>query len=250
MAKPRISSLAIVTATAGADCAQACMESWRSLAAYEYPTYTIKNIWGVVPAYAQGVRQALDRTPVSAVLCLHDDLLIEEQDWDLKVLDALDRGVRFGGFGGAVTLGAENIYRTPYDPMQLARGGFVSNMRDAEAHGVRSTVKQPCVCFDGYSQLGTSDWFGAAWNELERLGFKHHAYDSALGCLARRARVKAGELIPVACHHYGGRTAVLNTDYHAWAKQYGGDAGLWDESHRIMYDAFKHELPLRLTRAR
>jgi len=251
MAKPILSSLVIVTATVDPVRALPCIDSWRHQAQYEYWIDLVDGRdKSVVQAFAEGVHHAFADKETEAVLCLHDDVLIEEQGWDRRILDALDRGVKFAGFGGAVTLGAENIYRLPYDPMQLARGGFVSNMRDAEAHGRRSTIQQPCVCFDGFSQLGTKDWFDDAWQELVRLGFRHHFYDGALGCLARRVGIRYGELLPVACHHYGGVTAVADPAYQAWAKTQhpDGDQGFWAESHRIGYEAFRNELPLRLTR--
>jgi hypothetical protein len=249
MAKPYLERLALVTATLNIEQSAECLESWATLAAYRYPTFVIKGEYGVVPAFAEGVRLAF-QNGAQAVLALHDDVLIEEADWDLKVLHALDSGYTFGGFGGALTLGAEDIYRTDYNPMQLARGGFVSNMREAEAHGRRSTFPQECVCFDGFSQLGTKAWFGRAWEELEKLGFVHHFYDGGLGCLAKRYGAQPGVLVPVKCHHFGGRTAVANTDYHQWAKEQvvGGDQGFWEDSHRIGYEAFRNELPLRVPR--
>lgn len=272
--KPKNSQLAIVTATVDPQQAEACFASWERTSAYACSSYIVYSRFspepltpqridhtrkapyaavitrhggGVVPAFAEGVAHAF-RDGAEAVLCLHDDVEILEQDWDLRVLDALDLGVRFAGFGGATSLGSADLYRTPYDPMQLARGGFVSNMRDAEAHGRRSVVPVPCVVFDGFSQLGTKDWFGEAWQVLVGLGVVHHFYDGMLGCLAARAGVQPGVMIPVACHHWGGRSAVGNAAYQAWAREQTpeGDQGFWQQAHRIGYDAFSDCLPLRV----
>lgn len=275
--KPALSSLAIVTATLDPLRATPCFHSWMRHSRYALPVYmvwsrlserhetpaltqavtgvfegaahlTIINRvgGGVVPAFASGVESAF-ADGAEMVLAIHDDVLIEEPDWDVTVKLAMHGSQGFAGFGGATGAGAADIYQTPYNPMQLARSGFVSNMRDAEAHGRRSTERVPCVCFDGFSQVGTADWFGEAWKTLDRLGLVHHAYDLALGCLARRAG-KRGVMLPVKVHHFGGMTAVGDPNYQAWAKTQtpAGDQGFWEQAHRIVFEEFKDCLPLRL----
>jgi hypothetical protein len=243
--KPVNARLAIVTATLGED--SPCVQSWSRLAAYEIPIYTVRDHMGVVPAFAEGVRFAFEEG-AEAVMAIHDDVEILQPDWDLVVMEALSQGVKFAGFGGATSLGSADLYHTPYDPMQLARGGFVSNMRDAEAHGMRSRVPVQCVCFDGFCNIGTREWFKAAWEWLAHSGITHHLYDSLLGCLAARAGVQPGLMLPVACHHHGGRTAVGNVMYQAWAKEQDrdGDQGFWETAHRIGYNEFKDVLPMEV----
>ncbi len=269
--KPLLSHVAIVTASVDPQQALPCFQSWMAQATYHLPVYVVYSLlpgleeqqrldvfdpgatWilrsggGVVPAFAQGVQAAFE-DGADAVMCLHDDLLIEDQGWDVQVLHALEAGTRYAGFGGGTTLGAADIYQTPYDPMQLARGGFVSNMRHAEAHGRRSTVPVPCVVFDGFSAIGTKDWFPQAWQWLAESGVLHHFYDGILGCLAARAGVQPGLMIPVRCQHFGGRTAVANAAYQDWAKAQvaGGDQTFWEQAHRIGYESFRDMLPLRL----
>lgn len=284
--KPQRDTLAIVTATTDPLRAKPCFESWVRLARYHYPTYVVWSVLpgapadaaldkaqaealrcflpglttpmreggGVVPAFALGVEQAF-QDGAQAVLCLHDDVDILEQDWDrwlgVDRLPLRDRTLdqtyytHFAGFGGAKTLGAADIYRTPYDPMQLARGGFCSNLRDAEQHGRRTHGMERCCVFDGFSQLGTAEWFRDAWKWLADSGIQHHAYDAALGCLAARAKVQ-GWVLPVWCHHRGGQTAVADQYYHQWAKTQDpeGDQGFWTKAHQVVYDEFRDVLPL------
>ena len=68
-------------------------------------------------------------------------------------------------------------------------------------------------------------------------------------------------LLPVACHHYGGMTAVADPRYHEWANRYAqqtdrmegileegtGDQIFWLRSHRQVYELFKGTgvLPIR-----
>ena len=104
------------------------------------------------------------------------------------------------------------------------------------------------MVFDGFCQSGTEAWFQGAWDWLEKAGVRHHFYDGMLGCLAARARVQPGMLIPVACHHAGGQTAVGSEQYQAWAKQQHpeGDQGFWLEAHQIGYAAFRDVLPMHV----
>lgn len=278
MAKPFDDTLAIVTATMNPTRAQACLRSWLGQSTYHHQVYAVHTILpgtvepaavkedvgvllgafapgvhivqravgGVVPAFAEGVERAyLDGH--RAVLCLHDDVLIEQEGWDTVVLEAILDGVTFGGFGGGTSLGAADIYQTPYNPMQLARGDFASNMRDAEAHGRRTTLPEPMVCFDGFSQLGVGEWFREAWRWLGASGVQHHFYDGMLGCLARRYK-REGVLLPIRCHHFGGQTAVADPYYSDWARTQhpDGDQGFWGDAHKIGYEAFRDVLPLRL----
>jgi len=169
------------------------------------------------------------------------------------------------GFGGAIGLGTDAIYQEAYDPMQLARIGFRSNLVDAENHGTRSLVPEMVVCLDGFSQIGRHAFFTGLkehewntrslsrraperpWQTLQRLGIVHHFYDGALGCLARRAGWQV-RYLPVRCRHYGGQTAVGDPGYQRWANTAidGGDRGFWEKSHRVGYDTFRDVLPLRL----
>lgn len=266
--------LAVVTATAQQARAAECLTSWHTTATSNIPVIVVVNgvddkpFLGPVRAFRKGVEACLARYPdVDLIACLHDDLLIHEPDWDLKIERSFARHPEVGlaGFGGAIGLGADSLYQAPYDPMQLARIGYRSNTSDAEAHGIRRTEPEPVVCLDGFSQIGRrAFWEGAAgpwhsasngaevdelppWRYLDAHGFVHHFYDGALGCLARRLGWRV-HYIPLACQHLGGQTAVGDPGYHAWAASQieGGDRGFWEAAHRLGYDLFKDVLPLRL----
>jgi hypothetical protein len=241
--------LAVVTATLDRNRAAAAIESWRSSAAYDWPVHVIDGQFGVVPAFAEGVRQALQDSPAEVIACLHDDVLIEERDWDVWVLSHFEEhpGCGLAGFGGATGLGSQDLYYVPYAPVQLARVDFRSNMRDAEAHGQRTT--QPCrvACLDGFSLIGRRRFFANAWAYLDAQGLRHHYYDSAIGCLAKRWGEEVW-LIPAACHHESGQTTKRNQAYRDWAYQQDpqGNAGLWDWAHRWAYEEFRDVLPIRV----
>lgn len=290
----RVSRLLVVTATTNLDRARPCLESWVRTASERFvlvvilngcakpETVTIDGVacawrWspkylGSVPAFHFGVDAALSMllrqgTPPLApiVACLHDDLEIREFGWDQKVITHFAHHPSCGllGFGGAVGLGAIDLYVTPYNPMQLARIGFRSDLVDAEQHGVRSLLPERVACLDGFSQIGRQEFYdgklGPAatikllptpvrpWAYLDQHGFIHHFYDGALGCLAARACWEAWYL-PVRARHLGGQTAVGDAGYQAWAKTQdaGGDRGFWEHAHEVGYELFRDVLPLRV----
>lgn len=286
--------LAIVTASTDLERARPCIESWIQHRADPdpLPLFVILNgcpppkprqveilgqpvAWlatpqylGSVPAFRKGVEAALHGS-YRVIACLHDDFEIAEDGWDRKVLKYFDRNPSLGlaGFGGAIGLGALDMYEKAYDPMSLARIGFRSDLDDAESHGLRSVLAERVACLDGFSQIGRRDfWAGQwtrekvaahprgatrpaqpPWQQLEDLGFLHHFYDGALGCLAARNGWETW-YIPVRGHHYGGRTAVGDPGYQEWAKTVDpkGDQGFWSAAHLIGYEEFRDVLPLRV----
>lgn len=299
-----MSRLAVVTASLDLERAAGCVQSWRSHAVAPPPVYVVSqaqhetvlrtgtwvrssadledqlqvrfyksvDILGVVPAFAIGVQRALEDGH-EIIACLHDDLEIQEPRWDETVSRLFRACPRAGlcGFGGAKGLGDPDIYQTPYNPHQLARREFRSNMRDAEAHGVRSQVAEPVACLDGFSQIGLASFWrqqklgvpvyegtGRPLNLFEVMqqwGVTHHFYDGMLGCFAKRLGYQVWYL-PIACHHSGGATAVGDKRYQKWANAQpitrdsrghmaGGDQGFWLKAHQVGYDEFKDVLPIR-----
>lgn len=268
MAKPLLDQLCIVTATTDLVRSRACRWSWEATAAHRLQVYCVENgrerpYLGTVPAFAEGVRQALAGGH-EIIACFHSDVLIQEDGWDLRVLEHFRTHPNCGlaGFGGAVGLGSDDLYKAPYSPHQLARQGYRSNTSDAEAHGTRTTEVQRVACFDGFSQIGHSA-FWTGWRNtphtqvvrgpnlfarLRDLGITHHLYDGLIGCYAKRLGWEAW-LIPVACTHYGGMEAVGDPGYQEWARTQHpeGDQGFWKVAHEIGYREFKDCLPLRVT---
>ena len=255
--------LVVVTATTNVERAEDCIASWGHV-----PIVVQHNggaafsgqYLGSVRAFEAGVNLALTDYPdADLIACLHDDLAIHDVDWVGRVCRyfADHPAMGLAGFGGAIALGDPDLYQKDYDPFALARRGFRSNLTDAEAHGLRRLYPERVACLDGFSQIGRrAFWAGEArggprpntgvppWTVLADLGMVHHGYDGALGCLAARQGWETWYL-PIACTHYGGRTAVGDVGYQAWANQtHGGDHAIWRNAHRLWYDAFRDVLPL------
>lgn len=120
-----------------------------------------------------------------------------------------------------------------------------------------SALPGRCGFCDGQENSDTSDSVGNLFMLMQSWGITHHAYDGALGCFAKRLGWWPVGLIPIRCHHSGGRTAVADPRYTDWARekftsithegqQVQGDAACWTHAHREVYERFRDVLPLRV----
>lgn len=277
--------LAVVTATIDPDKTREYWQTWGENSEGDYKMYVVWNgvkdfnsaehnieginmilsgeILGPVAAFEQGVRAAAE-DGADIIACFHDDLAINSKGWDLELRGFFESyNPLLVGFGGGRRLGRPGMYSEAYDPYSLARHDFVSNMRDAEAHGRRALDPVKVACLDGFSQVGRADFMAWAYAYMKAKGVIHHAYDSWLGVLAERWSTGAGIIrpaaphgtwmLPLACHHAGGVTAVGNRDYGTWAMQQrppgapltpAGDQAFWEEAHKIVYEDSRDILPL------
>jgi GT2 family glycosyltransferase len=187
-----------------------------------------------------------DGTPAEGdiLVYIHDDVEIRETGWDQRVRRRFEVSPASGlvTFGGAKRLGSSDIYRTSYAMHQLARGTFLSNMGNAEAHGARTTTEQPIATPDGFSMA-------IRRSLLDRIGgwswypFPHHNYDNAIACQVRRHGYESW-LVPVACEHFGGRTATVGVYQDFAQREWGGDSKVHADSHVWLYNEFRDVLPL------
>ena len=188
-------------------------------------------------------------SPDDFLLYTHDDVHLLESGWDRRLRDFLEEHPKAGlvGFGGARGLGDPDLYQKPYALPQLARRDFVSNMRDAEAHGRRITAPQRVSVLDGFS-LGCRRSFldtigGFSWTPDWMV---HHIYDTGLGCMAARAGVETW-VLPLLCHHHGGLTATRPGYLDGIAKDMGGAGGdgeIHRRGHEWLYQSCRDVLPL------
>ena len=211
--------------------------------------HIVDDYLGTVPAFATGYRIAREQG-AEVICCFHDDLRIDDKLWGMVVEERFrdHPACLLAGFGGAMGVGRPGMYDEPFDPMSLARHSFGSNMEDAEAHGERWMEPRCVAVLDGFSLIVRSELSDVnPFQVVADAGIIHHAYDVAIGAMVRR-EYKETWFLPIACHHAGGRTAVLDTGYLAWAKTKNpeGDQGLWLDAHRIVYEQFQDVLPFHV----
>jgi hypothetical protein len=204
-----------------------CVMSWLATASDFYAGYNVKGK-DVLPAF----QEIYEKTKEPIIAYIHDDVVIHEKNWDLRVLREFeDPSVGLVGFGGAKRHGSPDLYKTPYRPQQLGRFGFMSNMRNAEAHGARFTGECTVAVLDGFAVIVRREildkWGG--WPQGTACGY--FCYDYAICCEARRQGYSI-RLVGVDCDHLSGKTASLVQlkDDHAAA-------------HQWLYDNYQDVLP-------
>lgn len=184
---------------------------------------------GVLPSLQLGF--AVTQAPL--VSFIHDDVICREP-WVERVLHAFnDPKVGLVGFGGAVAHGSRDIYKSPYDYHQLGRSGYLSNVDDAEIHGLRFSGDREVAVLDGFALVVRREILDkvGGWPTETQIGYV--AYDYWLCCIVHRLGYKI-ELVGLRCNHYGGRSAVRVS------QEFRGD---FDAAHRYIYDNFRDVLP-------
>lgn len=209
-----------------------------------------------VEAMALGVEHTSDTDTVIAFL--HDDMTITQQGWDTVILDHFATHPRCGlvGFGGGTGFADADIYKLPYDYRQLARHDFVSNMRDAHLHGRRVTEPVRVAALDGFALIVSREFYARAgcscpqsvWEDCLSDGIPFHMYDAWISCRAAELGYETW-MLPIECHHEGGRTSVqMAAEYAEVVARLGFESpeDLYAEAHRTIYDRFSRVLPIRI----
>jgi hypothetical protein len=123
-------------------------------------------------------------------------------------------------------------------------------MTDAEVHGRRLTTTTEVATIDGFFMAFKYDAYKAigGWEECLRDRIIFHMYDSwaAMKCARYGYRTM---MAPTSCTHAGGQTEVgMSEKYLVWCRNQGYKDGddLHKDMHRIFYDLFRGELPVRI----
>ncbi len=220
-----------------------------------YQTYSPKNIG--LPASLHELYE-LHKVVANAddaddLICyLHDDVLIQEHDWDGQLVDFFAQHPEIGlvGFYGAKRLGVPDIYKIPFrfpavkeDIRQLGRYDCYSNMQDALSHGQRRTSPLRVATVDGFSMVCRRRFLdqihGWTWWPKH---LPHHSYDNGLACMAARYGWQTW-MYPLSCHHMGGQTATridFRTDFGI------PEGEIHEAGHLYLYEAFRDVLPIEV----
>lgn len=183
---------------------------------------------------------------------VHSDVDILEDKWlDRTLREFDDQRVGVVGWGGAVQLGHEDIYKVPYRLEQLARFGYRSNVVDAEAHGVREPNSCDVATLDGFAlfmRREVLDQLGG-WPKVGDLPF--HNYDNWLCAKAHELGWRV-RMVGVFCQHHGGGTSVKveegEESWSEWAKRVLGktDEEIHRDSHVWLYEELRGVLPIKV----
>lgn len=205
-----------------------CVRSWGSHAMFPRP---LKIVEGkrITDAYQEIYQSA--REPIIGYI--HDDVVCLERDWDARIVqEFLDPKVGLVGLGGAKRHGSPDLYRTPYVVSQLARGDFMSNLREAEVHGKRFEGECDVAVLDGFALFVRREVLARAGGWLTSGNVGYFMYSEWLCCMARRLGYRI-RLVGLACDHLGGRSTGLSPNLQP---DYEGE-------HAFIYSEFKDVLP-------
>lgn len=201
------------------------------------------------PYALQRMWEAASERPGAAsddvILYIHDDAFLKGAGWDTTTSTFFETHPEcvLAGYSGAPGLGVDGLYSRSYDMMDLVRVGFVSNLPNAEAHGVRGHEPRRIVLTDGYSMALRRSF-------LDTLGgwkwwpYADHNYEVGIGCEVARARKEAWYL-PVETDHLSGWSA-LSAQGQEMYNRHGGQIALQERSARYLYDHYRDVLPLRV----
>lgn len=231
-----------------------CVESQKATATGEHEFLTRYN----KPSDNLGVTGSLqflyEHSFAPIIAFLHSDVEIFEQGWDERVLREFDDPkVGVVGFGGALQLGENDIYRLPYKLTQLARVGYLSAQRDWQTHGEFTKSSLDVATLDGFALIVRrcllDEWkhgmFQSGW-PVERYPF--HNYDNMLCLHAHKVGWRV-RLVGVDCIHHGGSTSTTEAAQEHWKAQGTSDVAIHEQSHLNLYEDGRGWLPLRRFKA-
>lgn len=222
------------------------METMRKWADYEYSPDIGFRTWhegGISPT--QKMNDAYRAASADILAFIHSDVEIYEDGWTLRALAEFDDPtVGVVGFGGALGLGDPDIYKKPYELVQLARFDYMSNTIDADFHGERERGSRTVAVLDGFCLIVRREILVRMGGWPDELPF--HMYEGFCSLMALRLGYKT-RMVGIECQHFGGGHSILGD----WQKRCVEEFGMTDaEIHRVSHDYlfanFREELPLRV----
>jgi hypothetical protein len=182
-----------------------------------------------------------DEDKTEFVAFFHCDLMIHEQLWDHRVIEAFERDSDLNLIGFAGSNEIDELGGRGAGTMLNYRGAFfdgIGQASPAEAHGRRITGLEPAAVLDHMSMIFRR-------SELEELTPQEghfapfHFYDRILSCevLERGGHIA---VLGVDCDHFSGGTAGGTGKADVLMRR-------WLEHNRIGYDPVRPDIAMYLT---
>ncbi len=176
---------------------------------------------------------------------LHSDLYMLEHGWDARILAEFeDKQVAVVGVVGALRLGSDDLYRTPYRFTQLARGDVFSNLTDWEVHGAKESGSRRVAVIDSCGVFVRRMLLAriGGW-PVDQYPNSSHCSDLWLCCMAHRYGLNV-RMVGVACQHRSGGKGGAGSQ---WLTDRGGDDKMHKAAHSLIYSQFRDVLPIRVS---
>ena len=192
------------------------------------------------------MQQGYENADTDIIAFLHNDVFIFERDWDKRILSYFEQQLDLGGIGlfGAQGCGliGERIQDVPSPDVMAG----MSNMLEAEIHGMRMAEPWRNVAiFDGFAMIFRKEALKKS-NGFDQRYHYHHLYDrdASLEVLKNGYR---NIVVDIPCHHLSGLTAN-RTDYQEWINKKtnrpDGDKWTHDDNSVIFKNKWADMLPL------
>lgn len=198
------------------------------------------------------MQQAYELCTTDLLAILHNDVFVYEKDWDQRVISIFENHPKIGaaGFLGAQGCGpnGERIQ----DVYRQGQGASMSNMLEAEEHGIRLAQNwRYCAIFDGLALIFRMEMLKKAGGFDQRYRY-HHYYDRDASLESLRHGYQ-NVVINVPFHHLSGLTANRG-DYQDWVSKVTteerktdertGDKYIHDKNGEYFAEKWKDVLPL------
>ena len=195
--------------------------------------------------------QVLKHTNTDYIFYTHNDVLVLEEGWDVKLARILEhennridipgiKKVGVAGFYGAKGIGTPDIYHSPYSMQQMIRLENVSNCnRMDKIHGyrnIRNGEVEDVAVMDGFSLIVNMDLLNTIGG-FDRSYPPHHMYDNDI-CMESMDKGFRNIVVAMDAQHIGGQTDVKE----AWEKPFGKTkAQIHQEAHPVFYKKWSPE---------
>ncbi len=194
------------------------------------------------------MQQAYENCNTDLLAIIHNDVMIYEKDWDKRVAKLFEEIDKLGGVGFFGSQGCGPIGERIQDVPNAGTMAGISNMLEAELHGMRMDQEwKPVAIFDGLAMIFSMEMLKKG-NGFDQRYQYHHLYDRA-SALQSLALGYKNVVINVPCHHLSGITAN-RAEYQAWidkkvgSSNFTGDKYTHDENSRRFANIWKEALPL------
>lgn len=187
----------------------------------------------------------LEGSASEILIYMHDDVKVHDDDWlDRIMVEFANPECVAVGFGGALSLGRPDLYRTPYAIQNMARGEYMSNQDDAEIHGRREKGRRRVAVLDAFAMCVRRDFLLSVGGWPVK-NLTHHCLDLWLACEAARAG-KEIWMVGISALHEGGGTSTKATYATASWKKGGTLQADHQLPHRWLADTYRDVLPITI----
>ena len=196
--------------------------------------------------------QVLKNTDTDYIFYTHNDVLMFEEGWDVKLARILEhennridipdlKKVGVAGFYGAKGIGTPDIYHAPYAMQQMIRIENVSDCnRMDKVHGYRNIrgglETENVAVMDGFSLIVNKNLLNMI-DGFDRTYPPHHMYDNDI-CMESIDKGFRNIVVSMDAQHIGGQTDVKE----AWEKPFGKTKQqIHEEAHPVFYKKWSPE---------